>query len=307
MSVWLCMPSKRPPEEVEPILNLWREQGYKIAVQRDPGDVATLYANVVFSRPYSGYSEAVNYIASQVLMMESDADWIVCAGDDTEPDANHTAEEIDKQCSVHFKERAWPKCWHWAAGYATPEAALAAGAYAEQKPQALWSGDLAKIYSTFGVMQPTGDKWGSNNRKDAHTFTARAIEPLHLCSSCGHPKNNARHMVGSYIDRVAGSPWMGREWCLRANQGKGPLWQGYFHMGCDEELQAVATRLGVFWQRPDLIHLHKHWGRGTDGQPADSFSMPDFLKRANSQEEWDQYKKLFAERQAAGFPGSEPL
>ncbi len=125
--------------------------------------------------------------------------------------------------------------------------------------------------ATFGVMQPTGDNWGDRQ--------------------------------GSYVDRVCGSPWLGREFCLRINQGKGPLWPEYWHMGSDEELQAVSTNLGVLWQRPDLTHYHRHWGR-TRKQASD---MPEFLKRANSGTEWAAYKKLFAERQAAGFPGSEPL
>jgi len=124
---------------------------------------------------------------------------------------------------------------------------------------------------TWGVMQPTGDSWGDR--------------------------------TGPYIERVCGSPWLGREFCLRINQGHGPLWPQYFHMGSDEELQAVSTRLGVLWQRPDLTHYHRHWGRARKN--ADD--MPDFLKRANSGAEWAAYKKLFAERQAAGFPGSEPL
>src|SRR5580700_7849161 len=45
---------------------------------------------------------------------------------------------------------------------------------------------------TFGVMQPTGDDW-----------------------------TDAR---GKVIERYAGSPWLGREWCRRAYQGNGPMW-----------------------------------------------------------------------------------
>jgi hypothetical protein len=78
-------------------------------------------------------------------------------------------------------------------------------------------------------------------------------------------------------------------------------------MGVDEELQAVAQRYGALWQRPDVIHLHKHWGRGVDGKPASSSAMPAFLQHANSGAEWDRYKKLFAERKALNFPGSEAL
>jgi hypothetical protein len=38
---------------------------------------------------------------------------------------------------VEFADFMWPLCWHWAAGYPSPEAAKAAGAYAEQKRQSL--------------------------------------------------------------------------------------------------------------------------------------------------------------------------
>lgn len=39
--------------------------------------------------------------------------------------------------SVNIERFMWPTHWHWAAGYDSPEAAIAAGAYAEKKPQAL--------------------------------------------------------------------------------------------------------------------------------------------------------------------------
>lgn len=79
-------------------------------------------------------------------------------------------------------------------------------------------------------------------------------------------------------------------------------------MGEDEELQAVATKLGVFWQRPDLIHRHNHWGRPRKGEKMGLTSrMPPFLLRANSPEEWNKYKRIFAERKAAGFPGHGPI
>ena len=70
---------------------------------------------------------------------------------------------------------------------------------------------------TFGVMQATGDRYGEQP-------TLPADHPLR----------------GPYITRVCGSPWMGREFCLRVNQGRGPLWPEYTHMFVDEELQAVA-------------------------------------------------------------------
>lgn len=279
MSVWMCVPSKRPPAEVITWRDAWRAKGYRVALWRDHSDEPVEADFVVRSLEYPGYAKAVNHLVAEVLGLDKECDWIVTGGDDVLPDPNKTAEEIARECSEHFTEWRTTVChadiWDW---------------------------------STFGIMQPTGDRWG-----DAK---------------------------GPYIERVCGSPWMGREWCKRVNQGNGPLWPGYFHMGEDEELQAVAIKYGVLWQRPDLTHYHQHWGRPQlkecprcrgnrfvypDGQGSREICsgcngngmvpealgqrdrMPKFLEHANSRPEWDKYKALFAERQAAGFPGSELL
>lgn len=122
---------------------------------------------------------------------------------------------------------------------------------------------------TFGVMQPTGDPWSDHQ--------------------------------GRIIERIAGSPWLGREWCRRAYSGRGPLWPEYTHCFADEELQLVAQKFGVFWQRPDLTHMHNNWARER-GMAED---MPAFLAEANSPQHWAKYSALFNQRKAAGFPGSE--
>lgn len=127
---------------------------------------------------------------------------------------------------------------------------------------------------TFGVMQPTGDRWGEN-----------------LALPEGHPHR------GAYIDRVCGSAFIGREFVERTYGGKGPLYPGYFHMFVDEELQAVAEGLGVLWQRRELAHSHRHWQREARG-------MPSYLVRANSIEHWGEAQALFKSRKAAGFPGA---
>jgi hypothetical protein len=113
---------------------------------------------------------------------------------------------------------------------------------------------------------------------------------------------------GPYIDRVAGSAWIGREFARRMYGGNGPLWPEYTHMGVDEELQAVAIKMGIFWQRQDLVHFHRHWGRPLPGERmGNADRMPAFLEKANSAEEWHRYKRLFAARSARGFPGHEPI
>ncbi len=131
----------------------------------------------------------------------------------------------------------------------------------------------AHFNGTFGVCQPTADPW--------------------------------RDIQGRIIERIAGSPFIGREWARRAYQGKGPLPEMYTHCFADEELQCVAQKLGVFWQRPDLTHLHSNWAR-KDGATYEK-DMPAFLKDANSAEHWAKYKAIFTERKAAGFPGSDPI
>lgn len=125
---------------------------------------------------------------------------------------------------------------------------------------------------TFGVMQPTGDRWG-----------------------------DAR---GAYIDRVCGSPWMGREFCQRMYGGRGPLFEGYQHMFVDQELQEVATINGCFQQRIGLIQLHVHWGRSTLATRND---IPPHLRKWNEPAHWAQSRELFETRKRGGFPGHEPL
>ena len=106
-----------------------------------------------------------------------------------------------------------------------------------------WSAANAQEARTFGVCQFTGDRWGENEP------WARAQFPD----------------APAYIDRICGSPWIGREFARRMNQGKGPFWPAYFHMFADEELQCVAQLMGILWQRRDMTHHHGHPLR--EGEP----------------------------------------
>lgn len=126
----------------------------------------------------------------------------------------------------------------------------------------------------FGVMQPTGDDWIDSQ--------------------------------GKIIERVAGSPWIGRKFATRMYGGAGPLYLGYRHVFADEELQLVAQRMGCFWQRPDLTHKHRHWARLSNGNAE---RMPGWAKDNGiyGEAEWKHGSELFRRRKAAGFPGHEPL
>lgn len=251
MSVWLTIPSARPPEEAEKVLKLWRERGYQIALWRDDLDSCDMHAGVIGAQ-YPGYAAAVNHLVDMVIRADPKAEWFVIGGDDVHPDLNHSAEEIAAECRNHFKELS-----------------------IEMEPAA----DNLSV-TTFGVMQPTGDRWGENPN---------------------HPREDMR---SAYIDRVAGSAWLGREFCKRVNGGRGPLWPEYQHMFVDEELFAVANKLGIYWPRRDLTHYHAHAGR-VKNYTVDM--IPEHLKKWTTSEHWKEAEKLFFSRRDAGFPGHEPI
>lgn len=124
---------------------------------------------------------------------------------------------------------------------------------------------------TFGICQPTGDR------------------------SFGDKQ-------GPYIDRVAGSAWIGREFALRAYGGNGPLWPEFSHMFVDEHLRAIAVKLGTYWERPDLTQLHQHWGRPREGETmGQADRMPEHLVKWNTPEHWCESKAIFDRLKAAGF------
>lgn len=116
---------------------------------------------------------------------------------------------------------------------------------------------------TFGVMQPIGD---------------RGIDGT---------------------DRICGSPWIGRDFALRMNQGKGPFWNEYYAYYGDEELKVVAEELGVLWQRPDLTQFHHHWCR-PGGPPKQGYQH-------RNERFWNRDQTIFRRRQVSKFPGSEAL
>ena len=244
-NVWFCVPSARPAAEANVALDKWRAMGYRIAIfdESDEVDAKTKDAYIT-GMPYPGYAKAVNLLVKAVLLVDKNCDWIVTGGDDTYPDPDHLPRDIAYDCADHF---------------AVP---------ARRGPSAF---DNAP---TFGIMQPTGDRFADG---------------------C--------------IDRICGSPWMGREFCERINQGNGPMWPEYRHMFPDEELFEVAKSLGVLWQRRDLVHYHNHFMRANTSLTSHAVSTapPPFLREANSPQHWAEFKGKYTARKAANFPGHEPL
>lgn len=245
MSVWLCIPSARPVEQAEKCLAFWRSKGYRLCIFREQ-ERGPVQADILINAlPYPGHPQASNLCIQTALREDSECHWVVTGGDDVYPDPEHDCTITEVECEWHF-------------------------------------GDLG--CNTFGVMQPTGDRWGD---------TPQA-------------RRQYGETCGAYIDRVAGSAWIGRAFCERTYGGRGPFWHEYRHMYADEELQDVATMHGAFWQRSDLMQFHDHWGRGPNGQPTDAHAIPEFLRAVNTPEAWRDARALFMARKAAGFPGARP-
>lgn len=262
MSVWFVIPSKRPVPEADACLKAWKDMGYKTAILREIADGRPEHADVCLPTVnYLGWARSVNLLVASTLAYSSSVEWFVTGGDDYFPDPTKRAEEIAVECNAQF-ERHDGGLFH---------------------------------HRTFGVMQPTGDRWGET----ACPACLRKLLPSDGCQACGGTGRQAT------IDRIAGSPWMGREFCRRMYHGSGPMYNGYFHNFADEELQNVAIKLGVFWQRPDLVQEHRHWARPR----GDWKDCPEWARKINDPRlsDWDKSKALFAARKAAGFPGHEPL
>jgi hypothetical protein len=241
MSVWLTIPSKRPAPEANRALALWRKQGYKIALWLD----------------YEPRTD--DPLISDLVLWSPGA---------YRGYANAVNALIRQVMVMHARAE-----WFIAAGDdVEPDMNYTANEIAAECQQ--------HFSGTYGVMQPTGDRWGEN-------------EPW--------AKARFPH-APAYIDRICGSAWIGREFVSRAYDGKGPLWHEYFHMFVDEELQNVAAARCVLWQRRDLIHLHRHWGRKEGSTAAD---CPQFLLNVNSSQHWKTSRELFDRRKAAGFPAKE--
>ena len=147
-------------------------------------------------------------------------------------------------------------------------------------PDGLAAEMVAHFNGTMFVCQFTGDRWGDSELTRKEFGEDRGAE----------------------IDRIAGSPWMGREWCERAYMGIGPMWPGYHHLYADEELHDVAIKLGVYWARRDLTQYHNHPCR-TQGYDV---YKTGHLAPLYDPERWAEERRHFEARKAKGFPGCEP-
>lgn len=253
---FFCIPSARPVEQVIPVVQAWKKMGYGVALQRDLPPAGSqgpqlFGADLVWFREYEGYADAVNFLSDQVLRDNPEVEFVVCGGDDTFPDPNKTGDEIAEELSTHF------------------------GAARVIEDNAQFVDIFVPDTSTFGVCQPTGDRWADD--------------------------------LGVIIERIAGSPWLGRSWCERAWGGRGPLWPEFHHQFVDEALQVYAKQLGVFLQRPDLTHYHAHAQRVPGTDKTGNAPAPGHMAPWNTRKHWDESKAIFERLKAENFASCMPI
>lgn len=267
MSVWLTIPSARADAGTVP---LWHKRGYKIALWRDTLSPGTYYIPANYNNFYNlTFPDGDGPFGCTKLLVGP------------YPGYAKAVNELVREVLAYDDTATW--CI--ATGDDTEPDLAYSPSEIDSQLQAHF-GDLhhrgcQRTTSTLGVMQPTGDRWGD--------------EP--------HSRTQYGPDRGAFIDRICGSPWMGREFCERAYGGRGPLWEEFSHMHVDEHLMCVAEKLGILWQRRDLIHLHHHFTRVGDAVnwTKGRNEMPEFLREANTPEHWARSSAIFNRLKAGGF------
>jgi hypothetical protein len=85
-------------EHTSHIFGLWKAKGYKLGLFVDPGQDAA--CDLIIRSKYPGVWNAWNALAKAAV--SCGADCVVLAGDDMEPDPNHTAQEIGQAYLQRF-------------------------------------------------------------------------------------------------------------------------------------------------------------------------------------------------------------
>lgn len=101
MKVFVLMPTACAPH-TDATVAKWKAKGYAMATFQDPGSRDVEGVDVVVRAPYPGVWNACNALAQMALSLGAD----VClfAGDDMDPDPNHTAQEIGAQYLERFPD-----------------------------------------------------------------------------------------------------------------------------------------------------------------------------------------------------------
>ena len=141
----------------------------------------------------------------------------------------------------------------------------------------------AKFPNGYGVMQPMAAQWKPT------------ISGLSAREEMSAP-NRRMHATPPSAERCE-SPWIGRRFVTEVYNGNGPYCSDYGQYFGDVELYEVARRMGVLWQRTDVVQEFDHWSK--PGGP----SMEDY-QQANFDRWYEKDLATYRARRYKEFPGS---
>ena len=106
---------------------------------------------------------------------------------------------------------------------------------------------VQKFPNGLGIMQAIGHRWQADRGPGQYNF----------------------HDWPS-TERRCESPWIGREFILRAYGGRGPYSDAYAQYYGDAELHDVAQKMGVLWRNENVAQRSIHWSQvgGPEGTEA---------------------------------------
>lgn len=101
--VWVLIPTAQK-EHVPAQLSKWTGRGYRAALWVDfmPSQEIHQFSELKIQGPYPGVWRAWNALAKTVFAAYGRNNVVVLAGDDMDPDPNHTAQEIARQYLERF-------------------------------------------------------------------------------------------------------------------------------------------------------------------------------------------------------------
>jgi hypothetical protein len=102
MPEFFCIPTANP-EKCGATFAKWKAMGYLTAALTDGDTVRPGNCDVwLHVLDYRGWAWATNLLVRHVLELSPETPFVVCGGDDMDPDPNVRAEVIAAQCAEHF-------------------------------------------------------------------------------------------------------------------------------------------------------------------------------------------------------------
>lgn len=103
VKTFVVFPSASPSRAATAV-EKWRDMGYQAAVYFNPGTPENCGAYQVWHGAYKGYWDACNYMAHNLVNGSEQAQIVIFAADDIDPDPNHPMSEIAGEFAERFPD-----------------------------------------------------------------------------------------------------------------------------------------------------------------------------------------------------------